>query len=131
MNIVNPALSEAFELGADDVRRTTRLRPQLEDDDWMRNPGFASAMLGFEGHGGQSGVKVDLAASPADELVCLAKEIQEEVIDELWGAWPACPLHPAGHPLAPNEFEGQAVWVCPATGRVVGQVGRLSVDPTP
>jgi hypothetical protein len=68
MKVVDPSLSEAFEPVAEDVRRTTRLRPQLEDDDWMRNPGFASAMLGFEGQGGQSGVKVDLPASPADEL---------------------------------------------------------------
>jgi hypothetical protein len=52
----------------------------------------------------------------------LADQLQEWVIEEIWGAWPECPDHV--HPL---ESQG-SVWLCPTTERVVATIGDL---PTP
>jgi hypothetical protein len=128
MSAVEPSLTEAVELVAGDVRRTTSLTPAVEDDDWMRQEGFASAMFGFEGVGGQRGVSVEILASLAERLVRLADVVQDEVADELWGAWPECRLHPASHPLDPRNQEDRAVWVCPNTGQAVAEIGRLGFD---
>jgi hypothetical protein len=49
----------------------------------------------------------------------LANQLQEWMIEEIWGAWPECPDH--SHPLEPQG----SVWVCPTTERVLASVGDL------
>lgn len=94
----------------------------------MQQRGFASVMFGFEGVGVQRGVKVEMAASLADRLVQVAYVVQDEVADELWGAWPECPVHPSSHPLDPRNQDDRGVWVCPNTGQALAEIGRLGLD---
>jgi len=60
---------------------------------------------------------------PAEMVADIASQLQDDVIDEVWGAWPACPGHV--HPMALDTVEGVAVWVCPSDATVVVQVGQL------
>ena len=64
------------------------------------------------------------------EVVCAlaAGLLGDEVVDELWAAWPACPEH--AHPLEAVLSDGRAAWACPADGTVVALVGALAVTPT-
>lgn len=121
---VDPALAEAVEIISADIRRTTALEPVINDEDWVQEPGVASAMFGFSGAFGERGVYVQTNAALTARLVQIADIVQDEVTDELWGAWPECPLHRT-HPLAPRELSGEAVWVCPTTDQPISQIGQL------
>ena len=56
---------------------------------------------------------------PEDAVLVVASYVQDDLIQELPGAWPACPGH--GHPRELDAHEGVAVWRCP----------RGSGDPVP
>jgi len=66
---------------------------------------------------------VELALSNAEISTGLASAIQDEVIDELQGAWPLCPRH--DHPLDATVLHGLAVWTCPHDGSFVAAIGGL------
>lgn len=121
---VEHALAEAVEVVLGDVRRTTSLEPIIQEEDWVQEPGTASALLGFAGDAGRRGVYVQIGSPLAERVVHIADIVQDEVTDELWGAWPLCPLH-GNHPLAPRELSGDASWVCPKTDQPISQIGQL------
>lgn len=60
-------------------------------------------------------------------IVELAKLLQDSAVFDGYDApWPRCPLHPdATHSLGPAVRSAQAVWICPAEGRVIEPVGSL------
>lgn len=79
---------------------------------------------------GSMGLRVRLALPPAERLADLADQVQEWEVEELAAAgrpatWPQCPDHPGSHPLSPGTNDGEAVWSCPASGRVVARIGAL------
>jgi hypothetical protein len=57
-------------------------------------------------------------------VVDLADIVQEGMIEEVHGAWPACPVH--GHPLETAVDDGRALWCCPREGAFRAQIGRLA-----
>lgn len=62
------------------------------------------------------------ADQPPVEIV-IAGQLQDDVIDEVWGAWPACPGH--AHPMSLDVIGGVAVWACPRDADVLVPVGQL------
>ena len=59
------------------------------------------------------------------EAACyLAEAVQDDVIEQLHGAWPPCPRQP--HPLGPDvRGSGVAVWACPALSDLWVEIGSL------
>lgn len=56
-------------------------------------------------------------------------DIQDWVIDEVWGAWPACPGH--GRPMEPvcgnwDSPDAIVYWACPTTREKITPVGSLT-----
>jgi hypothetical protein len=49
----------------------------------------------------------------------LADRIQTIVMEGRQQMVPACPLHPAAHPLQSDVVNGAAAWVCPSVKRLV------------
>ena len=60
-----------------------------------------------------------------DEAIShLADELQDDVIEEVHGAWPQCPRHP--HPLSVGDTDdGRPAWVCPDAPDVTVPIGEL------
>jgi hypothetical protein len=62
--------------------------------------------------------------------VDLADFLQDQFFDQAAGAWgqarPACPGHP--HPVSPEEVDGDAWWVCPASGARIARIGEFSLQ---
>ena len=57
--------------------------------------------------------------------VTLADLIQDDALEELWGAaWPMCAGH--SHPAQPALQDGRATWVCPRSQRPLAEIGTLS-----
>jgi hypothetical protein len=81
-------------------------------------------------YGSGIGIHVDADAPGAERVAIVADQVQERVIEELWGQaatnWPPCPNHPDGHPLSASPGDGIAVWVCPHDGMPFSLVGSLS-----
>lgn len=78
-----------------------------------------------------AGIRVDMAAAPADRLADIAQQLQEWELEELATAgrsatWPECPEHPNSHPLSPRARDGVAVWCCPRTGRTEYPIGEVT-----
>jgi len=112
----------------------TRSRPGLlsmelapPDDEiavWLRAAdGFATGIW-------RGVLTVAEPVSAATAVVVLADQLQEAVIEALWGvglpaAWPRCPQHPRGHPLAPREALARPTWCCPVTGYEADEIGHL------
>jgi hypothetical protein len=111
-----------------DIRATGAPTPEIRDDDWAREVQVASAMV-FSPDGSGTGIRITLNAPEHERIMELADQIQEWVIEELWGQastnWPRCPEHPRSHPLAASSRGEQAVWVCPHSGRLIAAVGSL------
>jgi hypothetical protein len=66
-------------------------------------------------------------------VVAVADQIQEIVIEALWGqgrstTWPECPSHPGSHPLQAASQSGAPTWVCPASGRGWSAIGALDAS---
>jgi hypothetical protein len=78
--------------------------------------------------GSGTGIRVELLAPEAERVAMIADQVQEWVIEELWGSaptnWPPCPNHPGSHPLAASARD-VAMWSCPADGTPVAPVGSL------
>lgn len=54
----------------------------------------------------------------------LAELVQEDIIEEVHGAWPECPRHP--HPLEVDYTEsGSPVWKCPKIPDITVAIGEL------
>jgi hypothetical protein len=98
------------------------------------------------GRDGREGVSTDIAlggghrgsvwapteeCSFAEQVWWAAHELQEWEVHELWEAgrstaWPECPEHRNAHPLDPDmDDQGNAVWRCPRTQRVMCAIGAL------
>lgn len=101
--------------------------PRIEDNDWADNPEAASAMLWSPGGSGM-GIQVGVAAPEVERVAMVADQVQEWVIEELWGSaptnWPRCPIHPHSHPLEAFALD-VATWVCPADRTPISAVGTL------
>lgn len=65
----------------------------------------------------------DVPDDPEEAVRDIAERVQDEVVMELFAAWPPCPDH--AHPLEPVRLAGRASWACLATGRSVAPVGEL------
>lgn len=67
--------------------------------------------------------------STAEIAADIAFQIQDDVTDEIWAAWPECPRH--GHPMSPAGDAATAVWRCPSDVDVsvpIGQMGTASPE---
>ena len=66
--------------------------------------------------------------SRPEDLVTAMDTIQDEICEARWAAglpvsWPTCPGHE--HVPMPRAGEGEAVWECPQTRRVIAPIGGL------
>jgi hypothetical protein len=99
------------------------------DDGWTGDPGSAGAMLWSADGDHGSGVSVQVGGSRPEQVAQVADQVQDWVVDELWGStatnWPPCPQHPTTHPLRAAVSDGAARWTCPRTGTPVAVVGAL------
>jgi hypothetical protein len=97
--------------------------PTVADQEWIDFPDMASAMLP------STGVSVALGVPEAEQIAQLADQVQEWIIEELWGGaptnWPRCPTHPRSHPLRAAVVGGVATWTCPTDGTDVAPIGSL------
>jgi hypothetical protein len=125
---VNEVLVQALDPVLRDIRSTGVPEPDVRDGDWADDGDNASAFL-WSRDGSGVGVRVGLAGSEADRVVQVADQLQEWVIEELWGHaptnWPRCPHHPDRHPLQASARDRSAVWVCPAGGTAFSPIGSL------
>jgi hypothetical protein len=120
-----PDLERAIELISSDLEPggaagiTLSVEPGREDDDaWM------VYVQADKGGGGGSGFVLD---RPFPALVAtLAGMIQDHVIDEIWGEWPACPHH--GHPLDAEADDRTSWWVCRSNPESKWAIGSLGSD---
>jgi hypothetical protein len=106
-------------------------RPAVEPSDWQDRPTAESALL-RAGDGSSTGLWVDTARSPAEQVVMVAGQVQDWAIEEMARrqrptGWPPCDEHPGSHPLEPAlHFGAVAAWVCPRSRRPACEIGRLS-----
>jgi hypothetical protein len=111
-----------------DIRASGAPMQEIRDEDWADSPEVASAML-WSSDGSSTGLRLELEAPEPDRVKQVADQVQEWVIEELWGQaptnWPPCPNHPDSHPLAASTRERRAVWVCPSDGTPFSPVGSL------
>jgi hypothetical protein len=98
--------------GGPPLAKRTFLLPEL----WVRTDGLGTYRLGPLDNGDPDAVAFSLAS--------FAERVQDDVIDEVWGAWPPCPRH--GHPLQVTSEGHRAAWVCPAGGDRGVDVGALA-----
>ena len=111
-----------------DLTTTTGLRPWLEVD--LSDPEHPDLAYRYSrdsnvrvmGHGQW----LRPPESPAEAVLVVADPFTEDVIEELWTAWPVCPGH--GHPAEVRVVGDDAVWACPKSGETIAVVGEL---PTP
>lgn len=126
--LVNDILSQALQPVLHDIKSTGAPTPNVRDEDWADDPLMASAML-WSAEGSGTGISVDLRIPEHDRVMRVTDQVQEWVIEQLWGAaatnWPSCPNHPGGHPLAASTRESRAVWVCPTDGMPFSPIGSL------
>jgi hypothetical protein len=74
--------------------------------------------------GGRRVLEIGVLNSPeSGEMVRVASEVQDVVLQDLLVVWPECPGHT--HPQEPREVMGKAAWVCPVTGQVAAEIGEL------
>ena len=113
-----------------DIRVSGGPLPEIRDDDWAGGPDVASAMLQSRCDGSGAGVSVDATEPEPERVARVADQVQEWVIEELWGQaatnWPVCPHHPTTHPLRGEVRDGIAAWACPSDGTPFSPVGALS-----
>jgi hypothetical protein len=126
---VNDVLSQALEPVLRDIRTSGVPMPEIRDEDWADDPLTATAML-CSPEGSASGLRVDIDAPERDRIAMVADQVQEWVIEELWGHaatnWPPCPNHPDSHPLTASTRDGVAFWICPSDLMPFSPVGSLS-----
>lgn len=91
------------------------------------DPGF-SLIRSFAGEHGTRGIRMPVGHAFAEQIVFVADEVQEWVVEENWGRdsnWPKCPQHPTTHPLEAAVLDGDAVWRCPASLAPIAGIGDL------
>jgi hypothetical protein len=126
--VMHGLLSAALAPVMADLRATGGPLPMVDDEDWVDDPEYASAMLRGP-DGGGFGITVRLAAAECDRIASVADKVQEWAIEELWSRsatnWPPCPVHPDSHPLAALNRNGVARWVCPSDSTALAPIGSL------
>jgi hypothetical protein len=126
---VDVALSEALALVLDDLVTSGAPVPDVRDRQWSNVPGQVTAML-HDVDGTAQGVSAMAAEPLPQRIASVAGQVQEWAVEALWRAgrpatWPECPEHPNSHPLTAEVRDNRAVWICPATGHVLNDIGRL------
>ncbi len=121
---MDDVLRQALEPVLRDIESTGAPTPRIGDADWANE----AAML-WSADGSGMGVTVTATDPEADRTAKAADQVQEWVIEELWGQaatnWPPCPNHPDSHPLSAEVRDDVAVWVCPRERTVFAAVGSL------
>jgi hypothetical protein len=128
-DVVDIALSEALAPVLLDLGNSGAPVPGIDDQQWSDFPGQVTAML-HDTDGTAQGVSAMTAEPLAQRIASVADQVQEWAVEALWRAgrpatWPECPEHPNAHPLAATVQEDRAVWICPKTGHLVSDIGRL------
>lgn len=109
-----------------DLERTAPGRVRLERHDDVNGP---EAMLWDTGGGMGTGLWLgDGYADAVHATLHMTEQVQEAAFEHLWSTWPECPEHPNSHPLAPDQQAGRPVWRCPASGRVIADIGSLGLS---
>jgi hypothetical protein len=120
LETINRALDAlAHDLRA--TRLTGHARPVLPDDP----DGVPTVWVQYQGSFGHtSGISPGQVLTGGPELLALvADELQDAVMEHLFGVWPVCPHHQLG--AHPQVFDGQAVWWCSdQSGHVISAVGQ-------
>ena len=129
---IDPAVRLALEPVLADVARTTDISLTLKRDEWSELVNQATAMVWLP-DGTGTGISVLTGDDDTTQIVSMADQVQEIVMEGLWSngesvSWPRCPHHPTGHPLRPATVANQATWVCPVDGDAIAQVGGLTSD---
>jgi len=129
---VDPRLTDALAPVLADIVRSTDAMFEVRADQWSDHPDQVTAMV-WQPDGSGTGISVMAGQTDAARVVSLADQMQEIVIEQLWGrgdsaTWPECPDHPGGHPLKAAELDvfGPS-WACPATGGPHFAVGSVGV----
>ena len=116
-------INRALEVLAHDLQATGltgQARPVLPDD-----TDVVTAWVQYQAHFGHtSGISPsDVLAGGPGLLALVADELQDAVMEALFGVWPVCPRHQLG--AHPQVFDGQAVWWCSdRSGHVISVVGQ-------
>jgi hypothetical protein len=127
---VDSALAEALTPVLRDLERSGSVIPEVRDDEWPGLEGQATAGLRSPDGSGQ-GIFVMTGESLPQRIASVADQVQEWAVEELCSVgrptnWPQCPNHRSSHPLSAVMQNGRAVWTCPATGRLVSEIGQLA-----
>lgn len=104
--------------------------PRIEESNWDDDPQMFSAMIYSARDSTGQGVSVKGDLPRSEQLVSVADQVQEWVIEENGPTnsnWPQCPWHPDNHPLSAQLVDGQGVWICPVRNTPVALIGELSV----
>lgn len=112
-----------------DVRSSGLEEPRIEDLAWNDDPQALSAMIYSVRDSSGQGVSVRRDLPRAEQLVSVADQVQEWVIEENGPTnsnWPQCPWHPNNHPLAAQLVGDQGVWACPVLRTPAAIIGELS-----
>jgi hypothetical protein len=58
------------------------------------------------------------------EAICeVVENVRDHIMDDLWAAWPLCPVHQVG--LYAEPIDGRAAWYCRLGQHSVAPVGEL------
>jgi len=130
MELVDISLTEALGPVLRDLESTSPdLRAVVRDGSWPGIDGQLTGTISGPGRFGQ-GVFVMAGEPVPEQIAAVADQVQEWAVEELCSIgqptnWPQCPEHPHTHPLTPVVRGGEAVWMCPKTELVVGEIGGL------
>jgi hypothetical protein len=126
-------VSEALALVMRDLAATRAVLPEVDEIRWSGLADRDTVMLrGLDGSG--QGVWALDGDEFAVQVASVADQVQEWTVEELSArgrpaTWPECPVHPNAHPLSALVRDRRAVWVCPTSGVLVGEVGGLPARP--
>ncbi len=126
--LVSEKIDEILGYVLRDVTSSGLETPRIEPVDWYNDPQVSSAMIYSVRDSTGRGVSVQNDLSLDRQLVAVADQIQEWVIEEVGTThsnWPQCPLHPNNHPLAARIVDDRGVWACPASNTPVARIGEL------
>lgn len=116
-------INRALEVLEHDLRATGltgHARPVLPDDLEV-----VTAWVQYQRYSGHtSGISPsEVLAGGPEFLALVADELQDAVMEALFGVWPVCPQHQLG--AHPQVFDKQAVWWCSdRSGHVISAVGQ-------
>ena len=122
-------LEQALVPVVSDIRACGVPEPAVVDGDWSDDAMDATAFMN-SADGSLIGLRVRVDGTPMEQIVEVAEQVQEWVIEELWPAaatnWPPCPHHPETHPLSAAVRDGAAVWACPTDATAFATIGGLT-----